>query len=296
MFLASGNLIEHVTDHPWPGCSIEVFGMKITYMSSGIASMIIVAILLLLLVPIFARRRQAVPRGGRNVMEITVLFVRDMIARPALHDRAYDYLPFLLTVFVFVLGCNLLGMAPIGPIAQAIGLGHMPIGATATSIPTVCAALAFLTLMAIVGSAFYRRAVHEREHRRWPMAMCMLAAPVTWFLSLSPPLPGATGRILLLPMALLEFVGMIAKCFALMVRLFANMLSGHTLLAVLMMFALDGAASAMTENLAYAGISAVCIVGSVLINVLELLVAGLQAYIFTFLTAMFLGLYVEPSH
>ena len=118
-----------------------------------------------------------------------------------------------------------------------------------------------------------------------------------WIKSLSPEMPGAIGAILMVPMMLLELVGVVAKCFALMVRLFANMISGHTLLAMLMMFILKALAVMLRDkapHLLY--VAPLCVLGSVLVSLMEMLVAGLQAYIFTFLTAMFLGIYVEPQH
>ncbi len=93
-----------------------------------------------------------------------------------------------------------------------------------------------------------------------------------------------------------ELVGAGAKGFALMIRRAANMIAGHVLLAVLMMFALGAVSNAIHVRMLYLGVSAMCVLGSVAVTVLDLLVSCLQAYIFNFLTAMFLGLYVEPSH
>lgn len=122
------------------------------------------------------------------------------------------------------------------------------------------------------------------------------ASPILWLASLSPEIPGPVGKVLLGPLALLELVGAVAKCFALMIRLTANMFAGHVLLAVLMMFALRAVSNALEVRMLYLGVSAMCVLGSVGVTILDLLVSLLQAYIFTFLTAMFLGLYVEPSH
>jgi len=250
---------------------------------------------------VFARRRGAVPRGVPNVIEAIVVFVRDMIARPALHDRAYDYLPFLLTLFVFILGINLFGLLPLGPLTVWLG-GHVgwlknrPVGGAATSVPMVCAGLASLALLSILASAFWRTAVQYQARRRWPIVLCVAAAPVLWFISLGAKVPGITGKILTVPLAALELVGAVMKCVSLLIRLCANMLAGHMLLAVLMMFALSAASAALHRNAALWGVSVLCVVGGALLSIIELLVAGLQAYIFTFLTATFLGLYAEPAH
>ena len=88
---AKFNLMEylsaHLADHPWPGCTATVGGVDITWMSSAIAAMIIVAIGLIVVILPITRRRKALPSGGYNVLEILTVFVRDSIARPALRDR-----------------------------------------------------------------------------------------------------------------------------------------------------------------------------------------------------------------
>ena len=301
MLLASANLMDHVSDHPWPGCQVEVFGLQVTWMSSGIATMILVGVLLAAGLLLGTRRWGPQPKGVGNLIEAIVVFVRDMIARPALHEKAYDYLPFLLTLFVFILGLNLFGLVPLEPVMIWLG-GHVgwlkgrPVGGPTTSVAAVCAGLASLTLLKIITSALWVNARHLHETRYWPMALCLLVSPVAWFLSLAPQIPGVTGKILSVPLAVLELVGAGMKCVSLVIRLTANMVAGHALLAVLLMFALDAAAAAMERNITLYSVSAVCIVGSAAISLIELLVAGLQAYIFTFLTAMFLGLYVEPAH
>ena len=105
------------------------------------------------------------------------------------------------------------------------------------------------------------------------------------------------GVIMLVPLVFLELVGVAAKCFALMIRLFANMIAGHAMLAILMVFVLKGTMSLMeagAKDVFYIG--PVVIVSSAILCVLEMAVALLQAFIFTVLTAVFLGLYAEPSH
>ncbi len=300
MILASADLMEHVSDHAWPGCVVEVFGMPVTLMSSGIATMLLaglgVSVLFLL-----AGRRAArlgpgeVPHGLVNVAEVIVVFVRDMIARPALHDRAYAYLPFLLTLFVFILGINLFGLIPLESLSVAVGLP--PMGVPATSIATVCVGFGLITLVTILGAGLKKAAYRTQCRRGWSPIACLLLSPVLWFFGLSPHIEGVIGRLMLVPLALLELVGVLAKSFSLMVRLCANILSGHTLLGVMMMFILQTLAGFLREqspHLFYVGPA--CILASALVSVLELLVAGLQAYIFTFLSAMFIGLYAEGEH
>jgi len=300
--LASGdNPMMHVSDVAWEGCSVELFGVTVTLMSRSIAAMILVAIVLMAVIIPAARKRRQSPKGMQNFLEAIVVFVRDFIGRPALHDKTGTFLPYLVTLFLFVLGMNLFGMLPLAPIFAWLGtvvpwLHGRPVGGTATSVPMVCAGLASLTLLTIIGCGLWRAAEHKHRKDNWPMWKTLPASPMLWLVSLSPEIPGPVGKVLLGPLALLELVGAIAKCFALMVRLAANMIAGHVLLAVLMMFALDAVSSAIQVRMLYFGVSAMCVLGSVGVTILDLLVSALQAYIFTFLTAMFLGLYVEPSH
>ena len=291
LILAAANLIDKLSDHPWPGCQVEVLGLKLTWMSNGIAAMLLAAGILLAVVLPLAARWRTVPHGGANVLELVVMFIRDMIARPSLHHKADAFMPLLLTAFVFVLTVNLIGIVPLEPITEVLGLPR--IGGAATSIPTVCGALACITLFTIFGSGLKAQAAHLHHRRGWPMWLCAVLSPLAWVRSLGPNIPGLAGKFLVLPLALLEFVGVLAKCMALMIRLFANMLSGHALLAVMMMFIVQALEGKVAQVL-YVG--SFCIAASVVTDLMELLVAGLQAYIFTFLTATFLGLYVEPAH
>jgi F-type H+-transporting ATPase subunit a len=298
MLIAKAELLEHVLDHPWPGCRVEPFGIPITWMSGGILSILIVGAVLLVVLPLMARRCGYVPSGGQSFLEVIVVFVRDMIARPALHEKAYDYLPFLTTVFVYVFALNLIGLVPFQSISLLAGIER--IGGTPTAIPTVGAALASLALLAIVFSGLRRAARHFHERRRWPMALCVALSPALWFVSLAPPVPGLVGQVILIPMALLELVSALAKCVALMVRLCANMVAGHMLLGVLMWLAIE-AVKSMVQPVPQATYHAiyvvpVCVVGSAVLNLMELLVCGIQAFIFTIMTSLFLGMYAETDH
>lgn len=291
MFLAEFD-IGHLADHAW--LTTQVFGLKVTLMSSSIAAMLLAgAVLIAFIVPL-ARRYQAVPSGGRSVVELLVIFVRDNIAAPALHEKADAFLPFLCTLFVFILSLNLLGMVPLLPMTNLLGL---PIGGTATGILAVAGGLAFITFITILVLALRHQVLKCHEHHGWPMIVCVLVAPVVWFLSFAPPIKGVAGIMLVPLLTVLEFVGFFARCFALMIRLFANMLAGHTLLAVLASLGLGAIAGTLENRIAVgSAVGLVCFAGSVFVNILELLVAGIQAYVFTILTATFLSLYVSPAH
>lgn len=300
--LASSDILDHVRDHAWPGTD-TLFGLDIWWMSSAIGTMLLVGLVLAVGLPLLARKhaRLGTASIGGQIIELTVLFVRDQIAIPALGaKRAYTFLPFLLTLFVFVLGMNLAGLLPLQPVTMWLTQGKYPVGHTPTSLIWVCGALASTALLVI----FATGCVHAVKHSKLPLWASIPLAPALWFLNLSPSIPGVTGVLLKVPLAVLEIIGVVAKCFSLMIRLFANMIAGHILLAVLMMFiimtletTITSALDATAENDIVAFyVGPVCVAGSVLVDLMEILVAGLQAYILTFLTAMFLGLYGEPSH
>jgi F-type H+-transporting ATPase subunit a len=308
MILAETDLLDHVVDHPWPGWQVRVGEMTVTLMSSSIATMILIAAALVIVLPWMTRRylAQSGPDGMArrsvlgSILEVLVLFIRDQVAVPSLGQRARTFLPLLLTLFVFVLAMNLSGLTPLAAVTGYLSDHHYPVGHTPTSVLTVCGALACIALVAIAGSGLVKAA----RASSLPLILALPLSPVLWFLRLAPHIPGVLGKVLAVPLASLELIGVIAKCFALMVRLFANMVAGHIMLAVLMMFIIDTLVAtvqtAMDPNLAneihFFYVGPICVVGSVLVDLMEMLVAGLQAYIYTFLTAMFLGLYVEPSH
>ncbi|MDP6544709.1 MAG: F0F1 ATP synthase subunit A [Phycisphaerae bacterium] len=297
-------LKEHLADQPWPGCQVTIGGMTVTWMSSAIAAMLIVAVGLIAAILPLAKRRTALPTGGYNALEVLTVFVRDTIARPGLRDdaKAYRFLPLLVTLFVFVLGMNLIGLAPLGTISTWVRwhvpfMKGRPIGATPTAVLTICAALACITLLSIMAAGLRHAAVKCHKRRKWPLWVCWILSPVLWAMSLSPEIPGAMGVIMLVPLVFLELIGVVAKCFALMIRLFANMIAGHAMLAILMVFVLKGTTALVNEGLNDVFyVTPVVIVGSAVLCMLEMAVALLQAFIFTVLTAVFLGLYAEPSH
>jgi F-type H+-transporting ATPase subunit a len=295
------NVVEKITDHPWPGFQVDVLGMKMTLMSSGLAAMVLVALLLVVVILPLARRYKAVPAGGRNVLEIIFIFVRDMIGRPALHDKVYPWMPFLLTMFCFVLGMNLIGMMPLESITKAVGsLINVPysLGGTPTSILTVTGGLALITLILILASSLRSVAIRFQKRKGWPLALCVILSPAIWIATLSPPIPGVAGVIIKLPMTFVEFVGIFARVAALMIRLFANMIAGHTLLAVFLMLTFKAivawAQSGGFPHWVYVG--PLCVVASIGISILELLIAVIQAYVFTFLSAIFIGMAMEEHH
>ncbi len=203
------------------------------------------------------------PSGLANAMEAMVLYFRDEVVRRNIGHGADAYTGYILTLFFFILFMNLLGLVPFG--ATATG-NFMVTGALAmvTFVVTEISGMRALGFAGYMGTIFYA-----------PKGLN--------------PVGTAIMLIILTPV---EFLGKLTKPFALMIRLFANMLAGHTLvlslLGLIFMFAGGGAIVAGGVTVASIGM-----VSGIML--LELFVAFLQAYIFAMLTAVFIGL-IRHAH
>jgi F-type H+-transporting ATPase subunit a len=261
-------LAKHVkdsTEFEFPRITVylpQVFGFQLT---KFMVLELVAAVLMLLIFLTLARciRGGGPPKGlFWNFFEVMLVFIRDEVARPSIgkHD-ADKFLPFLWNIFFFILFCNLLGILP---------WAGSPTGAL-----TVTAALAGITFCAVVGTGiqkfgvggFFKSLV---PHMELPKAMAVFLIPMIF---------------------IIELVGLLIRHVVLAVRLLANMFAGHLVLAVILGFI---AAAANYLFLAWLGITTASIVGSALLTLLELFVAFLQAYIFTFLSALFIGMAVHP--
>ncbi len=275
--LASANPMTHVVQHrlfapetggPWP---FDHF----TILSNQIIMQVIAALIVLIILPrALARRSGTDPigrliyRGFGHAIEGMCEGLRQHVAQPALGPYTDRFVPYIWSAFFFVLTCNLLGLVPLADWFSFVP-GHA-IGGTSTGNVMVTAALAICTLGMIVVNGLRIHGLGYVKH--------FFMGP-----------PGLNVFI-----ALLEVIGLLAKTFALAMRLFSNMVAGHVLLAVLLSFV----------GMAWSGLGAVggiaiaipVILGSIAINFLELFVAFLQAFIFTFLTAMFIGQAVNIHH
>ncbi len=224
---------------------------------------VIAAVLVVLVVVPLARHvaKQQVTRGWfLNMFEAMALFIRDDVARPAIGGHGADrFLPYFWTAFFFVLFNNLLGMVP--------GM------ASATGNINVTAALALMTLGTVLLAGMREMGVAGF----WVGIVPHMDVPV-WF---KPFLWGL--------MFVIEVSGLLIRHVVLAVRLFANMFAGHMVLAVILGFIL----MAWESNVFYLVMPA-SVVGVVLLSLLELFVAFLQAYIFTFLSALFIGAAMHP--
>ncbi len=240
--------------------TIKPFDLKITKF------MVIELVVALLLCVFFIGLAKAL-RGGAlartrfgNMLEAMLLYFRDYVARPCIGGHDADrFVPFLWTIFFFVLGCNLFGMIP--------WMGS-PTGSLA-----VTGALALTTFLVVIGAGVQKLG---------PAGMIKSFVPQ---MDLSPGL-----KIFLIPMIfVIEVFGMLIKHCVLAVRLLANMMGGHVVLAVIMAFI-----AASAQSLLWWVVTPTSVFGATALSMLELFVAFLQAYIFTFLSALFIGMAVHP--
>jgi F-type H+-transporting ATPase subunit a len=271
--LASGsNPLTHVVDHAWAKVGHDGPLNTFTLISNHIIMMIVAAVLLVICLPRLIRVqesgdevRRMTPRGGRNVIETICEMLREFVARPNLGPYTDRFMPYLWTAFFFILTCNLLGLLPLEPITKPI-FGHGIYGTATGNIYTTGTLAACTLVMVIANGLRIHGMAYVKHFFMGPFPInCLIAA--------------------------LEVFGLLVKCVALAIRLFANMLAGHILLGVLLSFiAMAGAAS---TALALLLVAPFVVLGSVAITLLEIFVAFLQAFIFTFLTAVFIGLAVN---
>lgn len=280
MFLAflalAENPLEHIVRHPMIQRPADLGwltqGGRITLLDSHIVMMMLAALLLILLVPVSVRRRRGtgevdslVPTGAGNAVEAICEYLRNEVALPALGEHTDRFIKFVWTVFFFVLTVNLLGLLPIGGL-KLLG-AHL--GGTATANPWITGTLALMTLAMMIVNGVRLGGKNFFAHFN----------PGPWWLSW-----------LLVP---IEVIGLFARIFALIVRLCANMIAGHVLLAVLLSFIFSAAAKSIAGGL---GVAVPVVLGSIAITMLEMFVALLQAFIFTFLTTLFIGQSIVFHH
>lgn len=272
----SANPLDHIVQHPIKTIEAEPGLLtpagEITVFSDHISMIALAGLLLILFVPRALGKRTGVnnlvPTGLGNAFEFVCVFLREQVGRPYLGAHTDRFMPYIWSVFFFILTMNLLGMLPLASIFPAFSELH--IGGTATANIWVTATLAIMTLIMMIVNGLRIGGRHFIAH------LCPGPLWLAW---------------LLVP---LELVGFAAKTFALAVRLFANMVAGHTLLAVLVGFILTaGVTLGAGGGLA---LSLPIIAGGVAISMLELLVAAIQAFVFTYLTAAFIGMSIEVHH
>ena len=209
-----------------------------------------------------ARHPTRAPSGLANAIEAFVIYLRDEVVMRSVGPGGERYVPFILTIFFFILFTNLLGLVPFG--------------ATATGNISVTAALALLSLVAIEVGGFLH--LGPRGYLR-TIVFVPHGVNIVWQIIITP------------LMSVIELVSKFARIFALAIRLFANMIAGHfVILAMVGLIFLAGAAASSAKYFVWPAPVAM----TVAVMLLEIFVAFLQAYIFVMLTSVFIGLVRQP--
>jgi len=241
---------------PSDGSVYRPLDLSITKNVLGLMINCTVLLLLVLCAASWYRKHDAVeeaPRGFAGLMEMLITMVEDDIIKDCVGKDYKRYSPYLLTAFFFIFVNNLMGIVPF-----------FPGGANVTGNIAITLVLALCTFVAVnfFGNKHYWKDI------LWPEVPTWLKAPL--------PL-----------MPLIELIGIFTKPFSLMVRLFANILAGHCMILGVVAVVFLTAKMGVGMN---AGLSVVAVVLGVFMDILELLVAFLQAYVFTMLSSVFIGL------
>lgn len=200
------------------------------------------------------------PKGLQNFIEPFYVFIRDEVAKPNIGHRYEQYMPYLMSAFVFILGLNLIGQFPI-----------FPGSANVTGSISVTIVLALLTFLISLFSANK----HFWEHTLW--------------------MPGVPAVLKILVLTPVEILGLFLKPFTLLLRLFANITAGHIVILSFVSLIFIFGKAGTSVNGSIAGILA-SIPLTLFMMALELLVAFLQAFIFTMLSATYIGTAIEEPH
>ncbi|MDR0794249.1 MAG: F0F1 ATP synthase subunit A [Chitinophagaceae bacterium] len=235
--------------------SVKVYDLSLT---RNVVQMLIALIILVVLMTGIAKKYKkgvhVAPTGWQNAIEPVVTFIRDEVGKPNIH-KYEKYMPYLLTVFFFILINNLIGL--------------IPGSANVTGNIAFTGVLGVISLIVIIFSSNR----HFWGHIFWPPGVPVLV------------------KIILIPVELLGAV--VIKPAALIIRLFANMIAGHIVITCFIMLIFIFGAMSRTAGW---GFSPVSIAFTVFIYFIELLVAFIQAFIFTNLTAVFIGQAMEGAH
>jgi F-type H+-transporting ATPase subunit a len=202
----------------------------------------------------YKKRGVGAPKGLQSFIEPIIVFIRDDVAKANIGPKYERFMPYLLTVFFFILLNNLTGLIPI-----------FPFGANVTGSISVTFALAAITFVITL--------IHGNRHY-WGHILAMPGVPKPVLLILTP----------------VEILGVFLRPAILMIRLFANITAGHII--VLSFFALIFIFGEINAGLGW-GVSIFTLVFTIFMSMLELLVAFIQAFVFTFLSAMYFGAAVE---
>lgn len=264
LFIAQeGRYEDKIVERGADGELVRPFDISIT---KNVASLMFTAVLLISLVLATARwyrkhdASEEAPGGFAGLMEMMIMMVNDDLIKPSIGEKDYrKYAPYLLTAFFFIFLSNLIGIVPF-----------FPGGANVTGNIAVTMVLALCTFVAI--NLFGNR--HYWKEILWPDVPVFLKFPI--------PI-----------MQTIEIFGMISKPFSLMVRLFANIMAGHAMILGLVSVIFVTAKLGPVIN---GSMTFITMLFGVFMDCLELLVAFIQAYVFTMLSAVFIGLSRQEEH
>ncbi|MBP3251853.1 MAG: F0F1 ATP synthase subunit A [Prevotella sp.] len=255
-----GKIYERMPD----GTSVRPWDLSIT---KTVAQIWIVVALLIVIFLSCARwyknrdARSEAPKGFVGAVEMIVMTIYDDLIKSSIGEKHYKkYAPYLLTVFFFILGCNLIGLIPIFP-GGANVTGNINI--------TFFLALCTMLMINIFANKEYWKEIFWPEV---PLFLKAYPAPI---------------------MPVIELFGVFTKPFALMIRLFANMMAGHAVILSFTCVIFLGWSMGVGFGL---GLNTFSIIMLLFMNCLELLVAFVQAYVFTMLSAVFIGLAHKEHH
>ena len=269
----ASEIMKHIIEHGfdqyvfrigWHPFGLEWIDLSITKLT---LNMWIAAILLIIFFRLLIKKQSGGNIAGRylNFLEPFVIYVRSEMVYPIMGEHnGRRYLPLFMTQFFFILFCNLLGLIPIPEFSM--GGIEFPGLATATGNVAVCTALSLVTLFTIFGMGMIEQ------------------GPLTYWKNMVPPgIP-----VLLVPLLFpIEVIGIFIKCFALTIRLFANMVAGHlvilTFIGLIFIFH------------SYF-IAPVSVAFALFIYTLEIFVAFLHAFVFTLLSIIFINMAIHPEH
>ena len=237
--------------------SVTVYDFSLT--RNVVQMMLALTILVIVLIRIANRYKKGTgvktaPKGSQGLMEPVITFVRDEVAKPNLGHKADKYLPYLLTVFFFILINNIFGLIP----GSANVTGNI-------AFTVVLGAISFVVIIASSNSHYWG---HIFNPPGVPLGIKFILVPV-------------------------EFLSLFIKPVALIIRLFANMVAGHII--IICLISLIFIFAEMAPAIGY-GSSLISVAFTIFIYFIEVLVAFLQAFIFTMLTAVFIGQAFEGSH
>ena len=264
LFVADeGRYEDKIVERGADGELVRPFDISIT---KNVASLMMAAVLLISLVLATTRwyRRhdasEKAPEGFAGLMEMMIMMVNDDIIKPSVGEKHYrKYSPYLLTAFFFIFICNLMGLVPF-----------FPGGANVTGNIAVTMVMALFTFIAI--NVFADK--HYWKEIFWPDVPVFLKFPI--------PI-----------MQTIELFGVISKPFSLMVRLFANIMAGHMMVLGLVSVIFVTVKLGPVIN---GSMTVIAMLFGLVINCLELLVAFIQAYVFTMLSAVFIGMAHQEEH